>query len=178
VSLADVHRFRDGLHDRVFDTKEKISRLGLANSAACLLPAGTVIFSRTASVGFSAILGHDMATTQDFVNWTCGPSLIPEYLLYCFRAMASYLRALTMGSTHQTIYMPDVEGFTVPVPPVSEQQAIAVHVLNRRDDLAKLVAAIREQINKLWAYRSALITGAVTGQLDIREHEKKMEALV
>ena len=38
----------------VHETAEKISEIGLANSSARLLPKGTVILSRTASVGFSA----------------------------------------------------------------------------------------------------------------------------
>lgn len=61
--LADVWQIRDGHTEYVTETAEKISELGLANSAARLLPRGTVILSRTASVGFSAILGVDMATT-------------------------------------------------------------------------------------------------------------------
>jgi type I restriction modification DNA specificity protein len=109
--LADVWQIRDGQKEYVTDTAEKISALGLANSSARLLPKGTVILSRTASVGFSAILGVDMATTQDFVNWVCGPTLRPEYLLYVFRSMQPEFRGLTMGSTHQTIYMPDVARF-------------------------------------------------------------------
>ena len=60
--LSDVWQIRDGQVEYVHDTTEKISELGLANSAARLLPKGTVILSRTASVGFSAILGVDMAT--------------------------------------------------------------------------------------------------------------------
>lgn len=110
--LADVWQIRDGQTEYVTDTAEKISELGLANSAARLLPRGTVILSRTASVGFSAIMGGDMATTQDFVNWVCGPHLRPEYLLYVFRSMQHEFRRLTMGSTHQTIYMPAVGGFS------------------------------------------------------------------
>src|SRR6185369_14841268 len=69
--LADVWQIRDGRTEYVTETAEKISELGLANSAARLLPAGTVMLSRTASVGFSAIMGVPMATTQDFVNWVC-----------------------------------------------------------------------------------------------------------
>ena len=116
--LADVWQIRDGQVEYVHVTAEKISEIGMANSAARLLPEGTVILSRTASVGFSAILGVDMATTQDFVNWICGPFLQPEYLLYVLRAMGSEFRRLKMGSTHQTIYMPDVGRFSTPVPPV------------------------------------------------------------
>src|SRR5712691_9408020 len=64
--LSDVWQIRDSSTEYVTQTSEKISPLGLANSAAKLLPKGTVMLSRTASVGFSAIMGVDMATTQDF----------------------------------------------------------------------------------------------------------------
>jgi type I restriction enzyme S subunit len=43
-TLADVWQLRDGRQTYLGDTKEKISRLGLMNSAAELLPAGTVVF--------------------------------------------------------------------------------------------------------------------------------------
>src|SRR5699024_2585708 len=102
-SLADVWQLRDGKQMYLGDTAEKISDLGLANSAADLLPAGTVILSRTASVGFSGIMPIPMATTQDFVNWIPGPSLASEYLLFTFRAMAAEFDRLKMGSTHKTI---------------------------------------------------------------------------
>ena len=69
VSLADVWQIREGGIDEIRETAEKVSPLGVANSAARVLPAGTVIVSRTASVGFSAIISEPMATTQDFVNW-------------------------------------------------------------------------------------------------------------
>src|SRR5262249_38776938 len=123
-TLADVWQIRDAKAEYVFETKEKISELGLANSAARLLPRGTVMFSRTASVGFSAIMGKDMATTQDFANWVCGPRLSPEYLLLAFRSMTSEFRRLMMGSTHNTIYMPDIQSLQFALPPLAEQSEI------------------------------------------------------
>jgi type I restriction enzyme S subunit len=167
--LADVWQIRDGQVEYVYETTEKISQLGLANSAARLLPKGTVILSRTASVGFSAILGVDMATTQDFVNWVCGPTLRPEYLLYVFRSMAHEFRRLTMGSTHQTIYMPDVGAFSTPIPPVLEQDQIVAFVQEERAKIDTLVAKVRGAIERLKELRTALISAAVTGKIDVRE---------
>ena len=106
-TLADVWQLRDGRRVYLGDTANQISELGLANSAAELLPAGTVVLSRTASVGFSGVMPTPMATSQDFWNWICGPDLMPEYLNYQFKAVAPELRALNMGSTHQTIYQRD-----------------------------------------------------------------------
>jgi type I restriction enzyme S subunit len=167
--LADVWQIRDGRREYVTDTAEKISELGLANSAAELLPKGTVILSRTASVGFSAIMGADMATTQDFVNWVCGPTLRPEYLLYVFRAMYDEFQRLTMGSTHQTIYMPDVGQFSTPIPPLSDQDDIVDFIRRNCGKIDELVDNVREAINHLKELRVALISAAVTGKIDVRE---------
>lgn len=167
--LADVWQIREGQLEYVRDTAEKISELGLANSSARLLPKGTVILSRTASVGFSAILGVDAATTQDFVNWVCGPSLMPEYLLYVFRSMAHEFRRLTMGSTHQTIYMPDVANFTTPLPPLREQEMIVALIRHEAARIDELLARIRTAITDLHELRTALISAAVTGKIDVRD---------
>ncbi|MEX2208682.1 MAG: restriction endonuclease subunit S, partial [Myxococcota bacterium] len=163
--LADVWQIRDGQMEYVYETTEKISELGLASSAARLLPKGTVILSRTASVGFSTILGVDMATTQDFVNWVCGPTLRPEYLLYTFRSMRHEFRRLTMGSTHQTIYMPDVGTFSTPIPPVPEQDEIIAVIRREATRIDALVAKIRDAIDRLKELRTALISAAVTGKI-------------
>ncbi len=165
-SLADVWQIRDGQTEYVFETAEKISELGLANSAARLLPNGTVMLSRTASVGFSAIMGADMATTQDFVNWVCGPSLRSEYLLYVFRSMQHEFRRLTMGSTHQTIYMPDVGRFTAPIPPLPEQDQIVAFSRKESTRIDTFVAKKERLIELLHEKRTALITRAVTKGLD------------
>ena len=167
--LADVWQIRDGQVEYVHATAEKISEIGLANSAARLLPKDTVILSRTASVGFSAILGVDMATTQDFVNWVCGTSMRPEYLLYVLRRMGPEFRRLTMGSTHQTIYMPDVGCFSTPVPPVPEQDRIVAFIRSEASGIDALIAKIRQAIDHLREFRTALISAAVTGKIDVRE---------
>lgn len=167
--LADVWQIRDERTEYVSETAEKISELGLANSAARLLPRGTVILSRTASVGFSAIMATDMATTQDFVNWVCRPELRPEYLLYVFRSMQSEFNRLTMGSTHQTIYMPDVGRFSTPVPPVCEQNQIVSLIRKQAVEIDALVEKVQEAINRVKELRTALISAAVTGKIDVRE---------
>lgn len=66
-----------------------------------------------------------MATSQDFATWTCGPKLVPRFLLHALRAMAPDLKRIAAGSTHKTIYMPDIERIRIPVPPLEEQRRIA-----------------------------------------------------
>ena len=147
----------------VFETKEKISELGLANSAAVLLPAGTVALSRTASVGYSVMLGTDMAVTQGFVAWTCGRSLLPTFLLYQLRAMKPYLKAIARGSTHTTIFFPDVKSLRVLCPSIDDQTSI-VNFLNRETArIDELVDKKKRLIGLLEEKRTALISQAVWG---------------
>lgn len=149
LTLADVWQLRDGSVSVVHDTKEKISPLGLANSAAVRHPAGTVAFSRTASVGFSCILGVDMATSQDFVTWTCGPQLDPRYLLWVLRGERDDILRRTQGSTHKTIYMPDIEQLTIPLPPLDEQRRIVEHLDRETARIDEVIAKKRRLIDAL-----------------------------
>jgi type I restriction enzyme S subunit len=167
-SLADVWQIREGRATYVFETNELISEVGLANSSARLLPKGTVILSRTASVGFSTIMGCDMATTQDFANWVCGSDLLPEFLLSVFRGMGCEFDRLMMGSTHQTIYMPDIAKLALAVPPLSEQTRIVTFLDQQTAKLDALTAEAERAIDLLKERRSALISAAVTGKIDVR----------
>ena len=165
-TLADVWQIRRGGKDVVTETKEQISEMGLAHSAARLLPKDTVILSRTASVGFSAIAGVDLATTQDYVNWVCKSDLRPEYLLLVFRSMNSEFQRLTMGSTHRTIYMPDVRSFSTPLPTIEEQESIVSFVRFETEKIDALVAKKERLIELLHEKRAALITRTVTKGID------------
>lgn len=171
-TLADVWQLRDGRRVHLGDTANQISELGLANSAAELLPAGTVVLSRTASVGFSGVMPRPMATSQDFWNWICGPDLMPEYLNYQFKAIAPALRALNMGSTHQTIYQRDAAGIEIVVPPLPQQHAI-VEYLDR--ETARIDTLIDEQqrlIEMLRERRKAAATSELGARVGLGERLK------
>lgn len=112
-------------HGRWIDkTAQTISDEGLANSSARLLPAGTVCLSRTASVGYVTILGRAMATSQDFATWTCSSALLPEYLMLALLAEGDDIRKFGMGSTHTTIYFPEIRALHIALPPLEEQREI------------------------------------------------------
>lgn len=57
----------------------------------------------------------------------------------------------------------------VPVPPITEQRAIAAFLDRETAKLDALIAKIREGIERLKEYRTALISAAVTGKIDVRD---------
>lgn len=164
-TLADVWQLRDGTRWYLEETAEQISEMGLANSAAELLPPGTVVFSRTASVGYSGVMPTPMATTQDFWNWICGPKLTSEYLLLLFRCMKQKFDESTSGSTHKTIYQGVASGLQICVAPIIEQNEINAYVFDQASKIDAVATAVRGSIKKLLEYRAATITAAVTGQI-------------
>ena len=165
-TLADVWQIREGGADYISETKEKVSEVGLANSSARTLPKGTVMLSRTASVGFSAIMAVDMATTQDFANWVCGPTLHPAFLLQVLRSMRSEFDRMMMGSTHNTIYMPDIQALRLALPPLTEQKAIVEFVTKETAKIDALVAEQQRLVELLKEKRQAVISQAVTKGLN------------
>lgn len=122
---------------RITDTSQHVTQAGIDNSSARVLPADTVCLSRTASVGYVVEMGVPMATSQDFVNWVCGPQLNHRYLKYVLLAEHEHLHRFASGTTHQTIYFPEVKAFHVALPALEEQQRIA-GLLGALDDKINL----------------------------------------
>src|SRR5690606_36584639 len=61
----------------------------------------------------------------------------------------------------------DVKSWPLPMPPPSEQQAVVKVLEGVRDSQHRLELSLQTQIGLLRERRQALITAAVTGQLDV-----------
>lgn len=153
-------------HGRFIEsTMQTISEAGLENSSARLLPAGTVCLSRTASVGYVTIMAKSMATSQDFATWTCTEALLPEYLMYALMAEGEDIRRFGMGSTHTTIYFPEIRALHIALPPVQEQKEIVARIkqaLSHADRMEAESARARELLDRLQA---AILSKAFKGEL-------------
>jgi type I restriction enzyme S subunit len=139
--------------------------LGLANSSARLLPKGTVCLSRTASVGYVAIMGRDMATSQDFVTWTCSEALVPDFLVKALIAEGEGLRKFGKGTTHTTIYFPEIRALHICLPPLAEQKRIVAKLdaLNAKSARARTeLARIETLVSR---YKQAVLSKAFSGEL-------------
>ena len=158
---------RDNPFEALMDTRQKVSALGVANSAAVVHPAGTVMLCRTASIGLICRVGMPMATTQAFVTWSPGPELDSEFLMYALHSLRQEWTRLAFGSTHDTIYMPDLESVKIPYVPIRAQREIARELEVSTKQLLMAKQQLDRQCELLRERRQALITAAVTGELDV-----------
>lgn len=164
VSLADSDRL-DNVWIR--ETDKEISELGVANSSAVKHADGTVILSRDAGVGKSAILVGTMAVSQHFMAWTCGSRLNNVYLYYWLQHAKPRFEAIAMGSTIKTIGLPFFRKLEIGVPSRREQDAIASHML----DCDGLIWKSKAELGKLRALKAGLMDDLLTGRVRVTVDE-------
>ena len=160
VSLADSHRL-DKIY--IYETDKEISELGIANSSAVVHPEGTVILSRDAGVGKSAILGCDMAVSQHFIGWCCREKLNNLFLYFYLQREKPKFEAIAMGSTIKTIGLPFFKSYEVVVPPRREQDRVAAILMKTEQDLAAHAA----ELEKLSQQKIGLMDDILTGRIRV-----------
>lgn len=144
VSLADSKRLDAGL---IYETATSISAQGIKNSSAVLHPAGTVLISRDAGVGKSAVMATPMAVSQHFIVWTCYDQLLSNWFLYyVLQVMKPIFERNATGSTIKTIGLPFFKELQIAVPLLPEQKRIA-------DCLSSLDALITASAQELDTFR-------------------------
>jgi type I restriction enzyme S subunit len=106
-----------------------------------------------------------MATSQGFVNWICGPELLPRFLQQIFLAEQSFLHEISEGVAHTTIYFPEAKAFHVCIPNVVEQRRIVAEIEKQFSRLDEAVANLQRVKTNLKRYKATVLKAAVTGQL-------------
>ena len=157
ISLADSAAL-----DQVFidDTISKITPNGLAHSSAVLHPAGTVVLSRDAGIGKSAIMRNAMAVSQHFMAWRCGPKLDNRFLYYWLQGAKPQFERIANGTTIQTIGLQYFKDLKIPLPPLGEQRAIASALSN----VDSLLEGLTRLIAKMRDFKQAAMQQLLTGK--------------
>ena len=151
VSLADSKRLDNGL---ISETTIVISEQGINKSSAVLHPAGSVILSRDAGVGKSAVMSESMAVSQHFIVWTCDKGRLSNWFLYyILQIKKPVFENVASGSTIKTIGLPFFKELRINVPSVPEQQRIA-DCLTSLDDL---IAAQTQKHEALKTHKKGLM---------------------
>jgi len=157
VSLADSHRL-----DSVYlsETDKTITPEGIANSSAVLHPEGTVFVSRDASVGRSAIAECELAVSQHFIAWRCGPMLDNHYLYFFLQHHKNQFERIAVGSTIKTIGLAYFKSLRIPLPSIEEQRRVSRGLLGIETAIWKR----EEEAKGLKRLKSGLLQDLLTGK--------------
>ena len=97
-------------------------------------------------------------------------SMTGKFFFQYFKAMLRFeVLQGTAKSTVDSLRLPMLQDFPVVMPPSAEQRAIVVFLDRETAKLDSLIAKVHEAIQRLGEKRTALISAAVTGQIDVRE---------
>ncbi|MDE0373604.1 MAG: restriction endonuclease subunit S [Rhodospirillales bacterium] len=101
-----------------------ITAKGLAKSSAKIMPAGGIMFSSRAPVGYVAIDSQPSATNQGFKSLIPCGDLFNEYLYYYLRAAKHVAEERATGTTFKELSGSAFGALPVPIAPRNEQARI------------------------------------------------------
>lgn len=138
------------------------------------LQAGDVLFSITAYLGSVAVVAASLSEayiSQHVALVRLNTDHVrPEFVAYSALADIgqAQLNGQAYGGTKVQLALDDVKSLWLPVPPIKEQTAIAAYLDRETAKLDNLAATVEQAIARLRDYRTALITAAVSGKIDVR----------
>lgn len=168
LTPADLSDF-DGM--RIRAGSRYISRSGLDNSSAKLLPKGTVLFSSRAPIGYVAIADCPIATNQGFRSFVPGDEIIPEYLFYYLKGNTHLAVERARGTTFKEISGSNAARIPVPVPPKPVQAQIVEFISTYLTRLDAAGDSLDHADFRIDRYRASVLQAACEGRLVPTEAE-------
>ncbi|WP_156960859.1 restriction endonuclease subunit S [Kocuria marina] len=105
----------------------------------------------------------------------CNSKLLPEYLVYALESTPARIyfdqtarQSTNLASTNSTV----VKNFKLPAPPATEQRSVVERLDHEMLEMQEMLANANRIIDLARERRAALITAAVTGQIDVTARNK------
>ena len=157
----------------LLETGRKITAAGVRKIASGVLPAGTVLLSSRAPIGYLAIAAVPAAVNQGFIAMVCDRRLPNLYVLFwCYRNL-DYVRGIAGGSTFAEISKRAFRPLPVIVPPAP---LLAGWIDLVRPLYDRMVASAR-QCAPLTGMRDLMLRQLMSGRIRISDAENALEAV-
>ncbi|CNK68392.1 Type I restriction enzyme EcoKI specificity protein [Yersinia enterocolitica] len=138
-------------------------------SVSQLFPSGTLMMAIAANIGDTAILGFEAYAPDSVVGFKPYKDLHLEFLRYSFMAALPALEQTSTQSTQANLNIDRIGTVKAVFPPLKEQLDIIKHI----DDMLYKYDSIEDRANLaiklMQERRTALISAAVTGKIDVRD---------
>jgi len=141
-------------------------RTRLGDVLICARSGSRDLIGKNATIDECAV-GLTFGTFMIVFRSPCNP------FLFCVfnSALFEYQSGTFLTSTINQLTVGNLKNMTVPVAPDREQHAIAAFLDRETAKLDALIAKVHDAIRRLTELRTALISAAVTGKIDVREED-------
>ena len=159
----------------VTSSASKITELGLQNSSAKMVPAGTLLVAMYGSIGKLGITGIECCTNQAIAYAKELHGVTTKYMFYYMALMKSELILKGKGGTQKNISQTVLNSLDVIVPPLPEQERIVTRIEELFSQLDSGVETLRKTKQQLAVYRQAVLNEAFEGDYprkQLREFSK------
>ncbi|WP_315286506.1 restriction endonuclease subunit S [Neisseria bacilliformis] len=164
--------------DVLTKTIDSITAEGLENSSSNLIPKGTLIICTRMGLGKIALAEIDVAINQDLRAIFLPECLNKHYFYHFYRT----LKMEGKGATVKGITVEELHNTPFPLPPLSEQQAIAEKLTRLLAEIDRLKAEEQSLASLQKAYpqtlRASVLAAAVRGDLNERSQEHARDLLL
>ena len=144
----------------VTESASKITELGLENSSAKMIPAGTLLVAMYGSIGKLGITGIECCTNQAIAYAKHLYGVTTKFMYYYMALIKSELIAMGKGGTQKNISQTVLNSLSVPVPPIEEQNRIVARIEDLFSELDNGVETLRKTKRQLAVYRQAVLKDA------------------
>jgi type I restriction enzyme S subunit len=162
ITPADLTGYRDSHISR---GRRDLSKTGFAGCGAQMSPAGSVLFSSRAPIGYCVVASNDVSTNQGFKSLVLEGGIVPEYVRHYLVSAKDYAESKASGTTFMELSGARVAELSVPIAPLPEQKRIVakvdgltVRTARARTDLARIPTLIAR-------YKKRLLALAFSGEL-------------
>ena len=155
ITALDGQKFLSG-------TTRTISRAGLRQSSAELLPEGTIVMTSRATIGECAISAIPLTTNQGFKNFIPKDRADRDFLYYLLMSQKKGFIELCSGSTFLEIGKTQLTGYTVRVPETKKEQEAIAAVLS---DMDAEIQTLESRLAKARAVKEGMMQNLLTGRV-------------
>jgi len=155
----------------LLDTAKKITAAGVQRISSGILPAGTVLLSSRAPVGYIAVACVPISINQGFIALKAAAGIPTAYLLnWCIENIQQFKDRAT-GTTFPEISKAAFRPIPLLIPDVPVIQAFA----GKTQAIYEAIVANMKEVGLLAKARDSLLPKLISGELRIPEAERMLE---
>lgn len=149
----------------IYSGQREITQSGYESCSTELVPAGSIVMSSRAPIGYLGIAARSLCVNQGCKCFVVNAAIDNLFLYFALRNYMSDIQALGAGTTFTEVSKSSLKRFLIPLPPLGEQQRIAALLNEQMADAERARREAEVQGQAMAAVSAALLRDAFTPAL-------------